>query len=778
LAETSLAWRRAVGSISGRALLPILLILFFASGVSALIYQVLWLRLLALVFGVTVWAVATTVASFMAGLALGSFSAGRLIDRARAPLLWFAGAEALVALSALATPWALGGAEAVYALLYRAFPDQLALLTVARFAVSMAVLIVPTTLMGATLPIVIRSSMLDQRGLSGRVGLLYGINTAGAVVGTLLAAFYLIGGIGIAASFQLAAAINLAVAVSAAAASRLPTEAAAAPTRAVDRPIPAVARASRTRRLVLAVFALSGFASMAQEVIWSRLLVFVQAVNVYAFAIMLAAFLTGIALGGLVAGALMRRPTHWLLVLAALELLIGAVSVASISALSLLGRVLPSLQARLPDPMWETLPAAVASFLVLMPITLLLGIAFPIGLRLWADDGTGDSGRRVGIFYAANVGGAILGAPFAGFVLLPLIGSYLSLILVALLSTIAGLALLVAARGRLTLAIGVAGLALLGAALAVARDPHLVILKFRYGGQEVLWREEGAQTTVSIHRMPDQSLAMFLDGHSQASDTGVGIHRMIGMLPMALHRAPTDILVVGLGGGATAGASAAYPGARVDVVELSGGVIRGAELFRHVNGDIHRRANVRWLVEDGRNHLLLSGKRYDAITADIVWPYHAGAGNLYAREYFALTRRSLTEEGLMVQWVGMLQETQHKLIVRTFLDVFPDATLWAGGAVLVGATRPLRIVEADLARKLDDPAARAALGSIGIGDLASLLRLYQAGPEELRRYAGPGPLLTDDRPMVEYFLTLPRGEPAGDLSAVRGDPRRHLIGAS
>jgi spermidine synthase len=305
-----------------------------------------------------------------------------------------------------------------------------------------------------------------------------------------------------------------------------------------------------------------------------------------------------------------------------------------------------------------------------------------------------------------------------------------------------------------------------------------VILKFRYGGQEVLWREEGAQTTVSIHRMPDQSLAMFLDGHSQASDTGVGIHRMIGMLPMALHRAPTDILVVGLGGGATAGASAAYPGARVDVVELSGGVIRGAELFRHVNGDIHRRANVRWLVEDGRNHLLLSGKRYDAITADIVWPYHAGAGNLYAREYFALTRRSLTEEGLMVQWVGMLQETQHKLIVRTFLDVFPDATLWAGGAVLVGATRPLRIVEADLARKLDDPAARAALGSIGIGDLASLLRLYQAGPEELRRYAGPGPLLTDDRPMVEYFLTLPRGEPAGDLSAVRGDPRRHLIGAS
>jgi spermidine synthase len=746
------------------------MLLFFCSGTSALIYQVLWLRLLALVFGVTVWAASTVIASFMAGLALGSFGAGRLVDRVRQPLLWFGIAEAGVGLSALATPWALDAAEHLYTALYHQFPESLAILTVARFSVSMVVLLVPTTLMGATLPIVVKSSVMLVGRLGERVSLLYAINTTGAIVGTLLAGFYLVGSVGIARSFELAATVNVAISIVAALlAQAVPPVDAVADVDADDE----AACSERARRLVLGVFILSGFTSMAQEVIWVRLLVFFQAVNTYAFTIMLAAFLGGIALGSFLAAPLMRRRDP-LPLLAGLEIAIGASTLLSLIALTAADRVIPMAQHLLRNPYWETLPAALASILAVLPTTTLMGLAFPIGLRLWAAGSDGrETGRRIGVFYSLNVLGSIGGAVAAGFVLLPLIGSYASLIVVAGLSVLGGIALLAALPRPIALRIGAAGLALFAAALWLAPDPYGVIVRYRYGGHEVLWREEGVQTTVWVHRVPDGTLAMFLDGHNQATDgAGAAIHRMIGTLPVALHPSPREALVIGLAGGATAGAVARYPGVHTDVVELSGGVARGSEFFRRVNDDVLHRPTTRLLVADGRNHLMMTDKRYDVITADIIWPYHAGAGNLYSREYFELARGALTEDGIMLQWVGALKETQHKLVMRTFLDVFPDATLWGDGTLLVGTKHPLRLDPTAVERKLADPATRDVLAGIGVTSLDSLVARYWAGPDELRRYVGPGPLLRDNKPAIEYFLSLPTDEPVGDIAHVRGDARR------
>jgi spermidine synthase len=248
-----------------------------------------------------------------------------------------------------------------------------------------------------------------------------------------------------------------------------------------------------------------------------------------------------------------------------------------------------------------------------------------------------------------------------------------------------------------------------------------------------------------------------MDGIHQASDTSgqAFIHHRLGQLPMAIHPNPRDALVVGLGGGATAGAVGLHPAVNVDVVELSPAVVRAADYFEKINYGLLRRPNVHLRVDDGRNHLMLTRWRYDVITADIILPIHAGSTNVYSREYFALARKALNGGGLVAQWLDGT-EAEYKMIMRTFLSVFPDATLWADGSVLIGSTKPLRISRSDFEWKLAVPERAQGFRDVGLSKFEDLTTLFTAGPSELARFAGQGPILTDDRPMVEYFLSLPR----------------------
>ena len=236
-----------------------------------------------------------------------------------------------------------------------------------------------------------------------------------------------------------------------------------------------------------------------------------------------------------------------------------------------------------------------------------------------------------------------------------------------------------------------------------------MFLAQRVPDQPLLWKQEGVQTTVSVHQFGPRRV-MFLDGLHQASTVGplVFAHRRIGHLGPLLHPRASDVLVIGLGGGATAGAASQYPYAHTEVVELSRAVIEGASFFSDVNYDLLQAPNVTVSVDDGRSHLQLSGRRYDVIMADIIQPIHAGAGNVYSAEYFSLVRSALRDGGLAVQWV-FGTDAEYKMIMRTFLSVFPHVTLWADGSVMVGSMRPLQINRADVEWKLQMPQTRAAL---------------------------------------------------------------------
>jgi spermidine synthase len=774
---------------AARWVLIALVLLFFLSGISGLIYQVLWLRLLSQVFGVTVHAATTVLTSFMAGLALGSYAAGRLADRTRSPLLWFGLAEVLVGTAALLTPLALDGVESLYLSLYPSFESSLTMLTAIRFVLSFAVLIVPTTLMGATLPLVIKSSLLRHAGLGARAGLLYATNTAGAVGGALLAGFYLIGGIGVSASFKFAAAINATVGISAAVASLAIRRTGVAEPAISPPPVsPDAAGDLRstpesTRKLVLIIFALSGFISLALEIVWFRVLVLFLQVTTYAFTIMLATVLCGIAVGSYLITPLMRRRANWVIVLGLVEVLLGVTALGTLAFLSNAYDV-----ARLSEPVLsrifgdrELLMMVVASFLAIFPATLLMGIAFPIGLQVWAgdDDGSDEAGGKVGIFYSVNVAGAILGSVIAGFLLLPKLGTRGSLMALTALGLASGVALLftlprfqrvISYGGSL---IGLFAFVLIGAGLP---EIYSVALANRYSGEELIWREEGVQTTASVHAAGAARI-LYLDGLHQASDGRgvVQLHRLIGHLPMLLHDDPRTALVIGLGGGVTPGAVSQHSNTATDVVELSQTVIDAARWFRHVNNDVHNRPNVRLIVGDGRNYLLTTPKRYDVITADIIRPHHAGAGNLYSAEYFRLARNALNDDGLMLQWLNRESEVQYTLIMRTFLSVFPDATLWHRGTLMVGSKHPLRIDRASFQRRASQPGGREILESIGLTDFDSLLSLFTAGPETMREFAGPGPILTDDRPVTEYFHSLPRSQRQQKLdNSTTGDVDRFV----
>ncbi|HUF22875.1 MAG TPA: fused MFS/spermidine synthase [Vicinamibacterales bacterium] len=752
---------------------PLLLLLYGLSGAAALVYQVLWVRLLGLTFGVTVYAAATVLASFMAGLASGSALGGRLADRTRNPLRTFGLIELGAGITALASPVLLDAVQALFIRWHPGTSDGDLRLTLLRFFLSAIVLIVPAMLMGATLPMIVRAARA-YAGHAARLGVLYGTNTIGAMMGTLAAGLWMVPALGMTRSFLLAAGLNAAIGLTAVVVSRKATAIGEAD-GPVDTPAGQAALVLPPRWTIAVIVLLSGFVTLALEVVWFRVLAaIILRPTTYAFTIMLAAVLGGIGLGSYVAGIILRRSRRWGLWLAAAEVGTGVLALLSFRGMAWSFEVMRWTEAfiarYLPD---HLAPLLVGTFVSIFPAALMMGIALPIALAAWTAGSAGHQGRRLGNLYALNVAGSIAGSLAGGFVLLPLLGSHRSLVLLSLLMIAGAFLLLLGLERRWQAALAVSGITL--GALGVATLPNLneVVLPLRYTGMETLWRKEGIQTTVTVQQ--GSRRVLLLNGLHQANDSVgmVAFHKHLALLPLALHPNPRTFLSVGLGGGATPGGASQYPGLDIDVVELSSAVVEGASFFSHVNNDVLRQPHVRVMVGDGRTHLMVTRRKYDVVTADAIIPTHAGAGALYSADYYRLVKNVLTPSGLVAQWVGPTGTEQWKMLVRTFLSVFPDATLWTG-SILIGGHGPLRIDPGAISMKEAEPRLMALLGRDGTLPLDTLLTRMTAGPDELRAFVGEGPILTDDQPRVEYFLSLPEDDPDIDLGPLKGDARRLL----
>ncbi len=749
---------------------PLVYGLFFMTGAAGLIYQVVWFRVLMRVFGSTVYATSTLVASFMAGLALGAWLFGRIIDRKRTPLRWYAILEFAVAASALMLPLAFQASLPVMRAVYGAFGDGPALIAV-RAALSFAILLVPTCFMGATFPILTVLATRKDGRLARNVGVLYALNTLGAVIGTLLTGIVLIGTFGENASVACAVVLNVGVACIALVLhgriAREEEEAAAHPAPPpvrIDIPV-------GIRRFVLAVFAASGATALAYEVVWTRQLLFFLGTSVYAFSVMLALYLTGIAVGS---AAITRRIERSEDPVAAFGLLEIALGIVSIGVLYLL---IPANWVYNSEIRWiRYFGGMLAAVALVFPATLLLGAIFPTAARAYAA-GRRDVGAAVGRAYATNTLGGILGSLGAGFFLIPAVGTTRTIAILAGINILGGVLLLPFSprwRARLIPAAAVSAATLVLAATPLLRtDPfHRVVeerLAFKYPlGRGIRWHHEDTTATVTVfetrpvgERLKKHLWVNGVGMTSLTTDTKLMAHLPIMVGPDPPEGGTRKVLVVCFGMGTTVRSAALWPDTEVDTLELVPSVVDALKYFHEDAEAMMANPRTHVHVGDGRNWLLLSGKKYHVISVDPAPPiFSAGTVNLYSQEFMQLAKEALTDDGVAMFWVSSaVTPDEFKMLIATFRSVFPEGTVWSGrkikGYFLIGAKRGSIRVDPDrIRRAYADPALRADLTEWDeiVDTPESILDLYTAGQERLEAIAAGAPVISDNHPWVEFPL--------------------------
>ncbi|HSG80604.1 MAG TPA: fused MFS/spermidine synthase [Gemmatimonadota bacterium] len=784
-------------------LFPVIAVLFFVSGSTALVYEVVWLRSLLLVFGSTTFAASTVLTSFMAGLAAGSWGIGRWIDGRGRPLLVYGVLEIGIGLYALASPHLFQAVEPLYRVLWVGLDPPPLLFALARFALCFLVLFLPTALMGGTLPALSRFAAGLPQGMVGSVGRLYGLNTLGAFGGTLLAGFLLLPGFGLTTTLGLTAGVNivvglLSVGIAVAAAKGGEESAQNAGVAVSDDGWKAPVVASRLRRrLIVICFALTGCAALVLEVAWTRVLTLVIGPSVYAFSLMLAGFLGGLGLGALIFSWVMDR-FRWRgsEPFVALSMTAGLFAFVTLLAFARLPLLYASLFQRwdaIADPRALFSVGALVSGCVILPATLAMGGLFPAALEAFGIE-RGAAGRDVGALYAANGGGAIIGAFAGGFLFIPTLGLQGTVLAAAWLYLLVagGMAWATRAAPRakwLAPAVLLMGPLLFASAPSwdralmssgvyhylVGEDGTVSIEEYERSLEtyDILFYEEGLISTILVARevgvyehLGDSgrvpSVLLVTGGKVDASSVhDMPTQILSAHLPLLLHPAPKRVAVIGLASGTTAGSALRHDLESLDVVEIEPAVVTASHQFDFVNGRPLEDPRTRVTVADGRTFLLLEDRRFDVIVSEPSNPWMSGVSNLFTREFFELARERLAQDGIFGQWVQMygMSPQNLRVLLRTFQSVFPQSfvfnTIPYTDLLLIGSADGLVIDPEALQQRIDEPDILADLQRAGVTDAADLLARGRMGPAELATLRGASEILnTDDNAFIEFRAPL------------------------
>ena len=760
-------------------------LLFFLSGTTALVYELVWVRELVFVFGGTTYAITTVLVAFMAGLGLGSVLAGRVSPRLERPARVFGYLEIGIGVYAVLVPFLLSLALPAYRAIYPSVSDQPWLLAMIRFALSAPIMLLPATLMGATLPVMVRHVTHHGGALGQSVGQLYGINTLGAVLGVVLAGFLLLPAVGLNLTTWLAASVDVLVgvlAISILGGAHVTARPEAPSGKPRDEAPHVITRGTHPALYwtVLVGFALSGFAAMVYQITWTRALVMSLGSSTYSFTCILAAFILGLALGSLAIARFVDRVRNPAAAFGVLELLIGVVAVFIVPI-------------NMSIPYWAEVIVQsyksnysmllAAQFLLIIAITfiptLLMGAIFPLVIRTLATS-QDDAGAVTGRAYGVNTIGTILGSFLGGFVLIrsDVLGVQNSIIFASVLNGLVGAALLAWSAGPtatllrrlgpavvsmgVILAIGLGvgrwDPAVLSSGVFLARQSVADFIKTR----EVLYVAEGADLTVTVDRgtdTPTSYVSMRVNGKPDAS-TGVSDmtnFMLLGHIPALVAPPEGDVCIIGLGAGLTLASTASHADyERIDCVEISSEVIEAAEYFADVTNHVVRDdPRVNMIRADGRNHLLLTDRKYELIVSQPSNPWLAGVSNLFTREFFQLCNDALTDDGVLAIWLQSYTMSQRdfNMIVRTLNDEFERISLWqlwASDYMLLASRTPHDIDLADFARRFNAPAVRLDLYRIGVERPAHLLGRYATTGDRLRELVSDAPIHTDDNALLEF----------------------------
>lgn len=741
------------------------LIAFMLSGVSALTYEVIWVRLLGDLFGHTVYAVQAVLAVFFGGLALGSYLCDRIRLEGRDLLKIYAAVEVFVGVAGLLFPLAINLLTSLYDT-HAPLVSESGVALLFRVAVATLLLIVPTALMGATFPLIFKwlvkwQSAGDER--RGAVARLYAVNTIGGALGAWATAFLLVPLLGVTYTLSAAAFGNLIaalLALSVAAATRTARMDAMKVEGIVEsESVAHIETPGASTGLLAVLLFLTGFVAISLEVLWTRALEQVLSGTIYSFSIVLAVFLLGIALGSWLYRKFLTS-LHPFTTFVAVEITLANYVIASL----ILVYFTPTVSERLGTLLGFgfvrrgiLLESLVSAFILLAP-TLCMGVIFPLLL---------DVARRrslvapIGLLISANTIGSVLGAIAAGFLLLPRLELRSSLLVIACLC----LALAVFAAGILVRHAPAWAMVCTGTAVAVVLfllGPPGVRIWGKSGEKLIDYREDPAATVSVVESGgPTKERRLKVNNtYSLGGGHGVFTERRQGHLPMLLHPSPQRVLVLGVGTGNTLGAVSVHRPSRLLAAELIPGVLELAKKhFAATNYRVLENPRVQVITADALRVARATPEKYDVVIADLFHPWQAGVGSLYSREHFAAVRRTLAEGGIFCQWLPLYQLSEDNLqtIVRTFLAVYPEADAWLGNfgtrtpiVALVGSEQPLRLHWKRWEDSLAHSELRDSLKAVYFDQSAEVLGGYIGDRKALENFAGAGALNSLHFPLIEF----------------------------
>ncbi len=768
-----------------RRSLPLLVILFAASGCSALIYEIVWYHLLQLAIGSTAVSLAFLLATFMGGLCIGSLALPRLVKN-KAPGVPMSGDAARM--SAYATNYhplriygwlefgiAACGIAVLFGVPYivrlyisgaeHGLPGMLL-----RGMLCGICLLPPTILMGASLPAIVKWAGADGGSVSSWA-LLYGGNTLGAVFGCLLAGFYLLRVYDTAVATYVAAGINVAVALlSYAIAGRSPV-----PADVVGKSETARAEADGSRLPIYVAIALSGACALGAEVVWTRLMGIMLGATVYVFSIILAVFLVGLAIGSGAASYLLNSLRPRLALGWSQILLCGGIAwVAFMISDSLPNWPIDPMLATSPWQMFQL--DIVRCLWAFLPPTFLWGASFSFALAAAASTNE-ESGRVAGGVYAANTFGAILGALIVSLALIPWIGTQQSQRVLLAASGISGLVVLApyAYRQRSkTIAVSLlVSIPVIGFLISNVHAVPTAVLAYgrriaTLGRQsQFYYRAEGLNSSVVIARASDGSLEIDVNGHVEASDEpfDMKLQRMVGHLPGILHPAPVSVLGIGFGAGVSAGTFTRYPTIqKITICEIEPAIPAiSTRYFGRQNYGVLNDARTRIVYDDARHYVLTTPEKFDIIASDPLDVFAKGTAALYTKEYFEAVRAHLNPGGFFTLYVPLYESDVRtvKSELATFFEAFPNATVWANtidgqgyDMVFMGQVEPLKIDLDALQQRLDRPdyaPVMQSLRDVGITSYFGLLATYAGSQADLGRWTA-GAEINRDRDLRLQYL--------------------------
>ena len=757
----------------------------FASGTASLVYELIWFRHLTLVFGASLYALSAVLCAFMIGLAGGAWVMGRVLGRIpvelepRKLLRLYGVLEGLIGVYALFFPLALDLLEKLYPLILPASGEVGLTVHLLEFSLSTLLMFPATLLMGATLPLLGYWATSNQtEKVFTQVSLLYGINTLGAVFGCLFTQFFAIRLWGVQGTTWLAIVINVVVFMVCYGRARIfyvvepsfheikknkgKQEAKFSPTIGI---------------LVLAMFAYSGMASLSSEILWARILVFPMGSTLYSFALILATFLSGIALGSLTANKLLGR-SHLVLKFLAIEISIGVFCIAILPVLSnltewtsLVDGYFYSLDS---SPEKIIFIRSLFAFALMFPPTFGFGLLFPLANHICSYRFEG-VGKTLGNTYSINTMGAVLGTILTPFMFIPLWGIRLSLYGIYALLILFGVYVLTRVR-KFKFTSTVMMLSMVFFVLLLGKGFWVPNIETQKPGQgnfarlevnvpsdriHLLDYKEGEYSTISVvEDKESRARTIYLDGFSTATVSsffsGSTYMQAMGFVPMILHPIPKKVLVIGFGTGNTLGTASLFPGAEVHGVEIDKNVLKFSKWFSQWNHDVLSRPNTKMFIQDGRAFLKWSDSNYDVIIMEPMSPLQAGVVNLYSKEFYELAKSRLKEDGLLVQWLPLhlVGPEDARSITYTFHKVFPEFSVWNSFltriVMLIGSRKPVELNKKRFEALMNNMEIQQIANEMKVESFLDFADFYITEGKRLFPFLEGAGEITDDFPLIEF----------------------------